>query len=344
MNFTGRTIPSMWDPSNYKKCHILSMMRKLRTGPQDDRALTILPDGKAPSTDSSTVQGESSSDAPVTTRVDITNIDLIETVYESVGPNDGTLLRMADINKISSKKLTRTATEYSCTLMTIFLFYSLPVLQLVMTHQGLLLVTGNQDICFYNFSCANRVGVLSDFNHIISNAGYVFLGILFLLMVRRRAAFTAKLRQKVTQIDDYGIPSQIGLFYAMGLALVMEGVMSACYHVCPSYNNFQFDTSFMYLIAGLVILKLYHSRHPDVLPKSYAAYMIFAGFILVSLVGVISKDLIYWIIFSTIHGTLTLVIGLQLLFVGYLEFSFGTVPCILQFQTSGRTENRSNQI
>jgi len=26
----------------------------------------------------------------------------------------------------------------------------------------------------------------------------------------------------------------------MGVALVMEGVLSGCYHVCPSYDNFQF--------------------------------------------------------------------------------------------------------
>ena len=133
--------------------------------------------------------------------------------------------------------------------MAVFLFYSLPVLQLVMTHQGLLHVTGNEDLCYYNFSCANRVGILSDFNHIISNIGYVLLGFLFILIVRRRAIFTDKLRLEVAEVDDFGMPSQLGLFYGMGLALVFEGVMSACYHVCPSYNNFQFDTSFMYLIS-----------------------------------------------------------------------------------------------
>ena len=40
--------------------------------------------------------------------------------------------------------------------------------------------------------------------------------------------------------EKYGIPQHFGLFYAMGWALCVEGVMSASYHVCPSYNNFQF--------------------------------------------------------------------------------------------------------
>lgn len=40
--------------------------------------------------------------------------------------------------------------------------------------------------------------------------------------------------------QEYGIPKHFGLFYAMGIALMMEGVLSACYHVCPNYSNFQF--------------------------------------------------------------------------------------------------------
>ena len=43
----------------------------------------------------------------------------------------------------------------------------------------------------------------------------------------------------------------------MGLALSMEGVMSSSYHVCPTNVPFQFDTTFMYLIAVLMFMKLY---------------------------------------------------------------------------------------
>ena len=40
--------------------------------------------------------------------------------------------------------------------------------------------------------------------------------------------------------EDSGIPQYYGIFYAMGMALIVEGVMSACYHVCPTSTNFQF--------------------------------------------------------------------------------------------------------
>ncbi len=54
-----------------------------------------------------------------------------------------------------------------------------------------------------------------------------------------------------------GIPEQYGIFYAMGGALSMEGILSACYHICPTKVNFQFDTTFMYVISVLVFLKVY---------------------------------------------------------------------------------------
>lgn len=43
--------------------------------------------------------------------------------------------------------------------------------------------------------------------------------------------------------QECGIPKHFGLFYAMGTALMMEGLLSACYHVCPNYTNFQFGLS-----------------------------------------------------------------------------------------------------
>ena len=36
----------------------------------------------------------------------------------------------------------------------------------------------------------------------------------------------------------------------------MEGFLSACYHVCPTVESFQFDTTFMYIMAVLVFLKV----------------------------------------------------------------------------------------
>ncbi|CAB1348702.1 unnamed protein product [Coregonus sp. 'balchen'] len=133
-------------------------------------------------------------------------------------------------------------------------------------------VTGNQDICYYNFLCAHPLGNLSAFNNILSNLGYVMLGLLFLLIVLQRDIIHSR------ALDHNDLNAlHFGLFYAMGTALMMEGLLSACYHVCPNYTNFQFDTSFMYMIAGLCVLKLYQKRHPDINASAYTAYACLAA-------------------------------------------------------------------
>ncbi len=47
----------------------------------------------------------------------------------------------------------------------------------------LLNTSGNQDQCYYNFKCAYPLSVLSAFNNIWSNIGYVILGLFFLFVV-----------------------------------------------------------------------------------------------------------------------------------------------------------------
>jgi len=50
--------------------------------------------------------------------------------------------------------------------------------------------TGNQDLCYYNFLCSHSFILgpwkFSDFNHIFSNVGYIFFGLLFILITYKR--------------------------------------------------------------------------------------------------------------------------------------------------------------
>ena len=188
------------------------------------------------------------------------------------------IVYVTDLTHKSRERLSKKDRQYRWSMITICIFYGLPVAQLVITYQRVLRNTGNEDLCYYNFACANPLGIVSDFNHVISNSGYILLGFLFILLVRRRQL--QYIKAKMENADDYegdkakGVSPQFELFYAMGLALIMEGLMSSSYHICPSYrfeihsrlallvciiasityplySNFQFDTSFMYLIGGL---------------------------------------------------------------------------------------------
>lgn len=162
----------------------------------------------------------------------------------------------------------------------------------------------------------------------------------------------------------------------MGTALMMEGLLSACYHVCPNYTNFQFgecrpgaapgaapspadrcrpaDTSFMYMIAGLCMLKLYQKRHPDINASAYSAYACLAVVIFFSVVGVVSAgarwgrarlgvatsparcpllspqvfgkgNMAFWIVFSVIHIVATLLLSTQLYYMGRWKLGEGWV-------------------
>lgn len=46
--------------------------------------------------------------------------------------------------------------------------------------------------------------------------------------------------------------------YAFAWALIFEGCFSMLYHFCPTKLTFQFDTAFMFVIAGLIVLSLYN--------------------------------------------------------------------------------------
>ncbi|KFQ11639.1 SID1 transmembrane family member 1, partial [Leptosomus discolor] len=228
-------------------------------------------------------------------------------------------LYLSDLSRKDRRIVSKKYKIYFWNIITIAVFYALPVIQLVITYQTVVNVTGNQDICYYNFLCAHPLGVLSAFNNILSNVGHMLLGFLFLLIVLRRDILHRRaMEMKDVYTLDYGIPKHFGLFYAMGIALMMEGVLSACYHVCPNYSNFQFDTSFMYMIAGLCMLKLYQTRHPDINASAYSAYASFAVVICLAVLGVVfgKNDMWFWVIFSMIHVLASLALSTQIYYMG----------------------------
>ncbi|XP_063060943.1 SID1 transmembrane family member 2 isoform X2 [Engraulis encrasicolus] len=235
-------------------------------------------------------------------------------------------LCVSDLARKDKRILSKKYQIYFWNIATIAVFYALPVIQLVITYQTVVNVTGNQDICYYNFLCAHPLGALSSFNNILSNLGYVMLGLLFLLIVLHRdiAHNRALVRNDLAALEC-GIPKHFGLFYAMGTALMMEGLLSACYHVCPNYTNFQFDTSFMYMIAGLCMLKLYQKRHPDINASAYTAYACLAAVIFFSVLGVVfgKGNTVFWIVFSVIHILATLLLSTQLYYMGRWRFDSG---------------------
>ncbi|CAF4518382.1 unnamed protein product [Rotaria sp. Silwood1] len=212
---------------------------------------------------------------------------------------------------------------YPQTMITIAIFYSLPVIQLVLQYQINIDSIGNEDICYFNFLCTRQFATLTAFNNVFSNIGYCVLGILFFIIVYRRDKAYARFLTKYPAIGkEYGIPQHFGLFYAMAIGLFMEGILSSCYHVCPSRQNFQFDTSFMFIIAVLNLIKIYQTRHPDINPRSAGVFSFLAVIIFVTVIGVYYDKQWFWIIYAIIHIIVCLTFTAKIYYMGKLKISF----------------------
>ena len=67
-------------------------------------------------------------------------------------------------------------------ILLVGIFYVLPVSQLMIANQKTARLTGNGDMCFYNFLCKRPLlPYVDDFNHIFSNIAYIFCGIYFIV-------------------------------------------------------------------------------------------------------------------------------------------------------------------
>ena len=61
--------------------------------------------------------------------------------------------------------------------------------------------------------------------------GYILLGMLFIMIVYRKEVRHRKL--PLEHRKKFGIPQHFGMYYAMGVALIMEGIMYVlitCFH------------------------------------------------------------------------------------------------------------------
>jgi len=213
-----------------------------------------------------------------------------------------TCRRLAKLNSlgVGDKECGKTTLTWKMMITTSVLYF-LPSLQFTLRQSRLYLIDGNQDHCFFNFACL-KPGLATGlwmWNHILSNVGYMFLGLLFLVItfVKENVVLRRKLKQmnlkptregcwprilelrsqvSKAQVTRTGTCPSFSLFYTMGLTLFMIGLMSSCYHLCPTNVNFQFDTTYMYLLAIFMSINLFKSRHPDLSPDATAAFTLLA--------------------------------------------------------------------
>ena len=124
--------------------------------------------------------------------------------------------------------------------------------QFVFANWHLMIQEGDKDTCYYNDFCY-RVSKYDDipFNLMISNLAYMIHGLILAISVMY---MEAKLFSRQTDPPKHAF----SMGYAFAWALFFEGCFSLVYHLCPTKLTFQFDTGFMFVIAGLIAVLLYN--------------------------------------------------------------------------------------
>jgi len=204
---------------------------------------------------------------------------------------------------------------YLYILPLVCLFYFIPSSQMVWHDKKRAEQTGSMEECYLNYGCSRPWWIFTDFNHLISNFGYVWYGITFIILVRLKSHFLPVANSVSTDhLSKVGIPQQHSVFFSMGIAMIFQGIFSFCFHICPTNVSLQFDTTMMYVMMTLCFVKIYQFRHPDTATNAYhCMYAVAAALILEAISIYVSKG-------KVLHSTTSIVL---------LYFCFGLLYIFL---------------
>ena len=169
-------------------------------------------------------------------------------------------------------------------LIIIACFYILPSFQFMLFQAN-----DNTIYCYFNHKCKHNWGYIPAFNNFISNLGYIIFGILFIIYT---------IIDKKDE-NGRGIHKDNSIYICLGLSLLLEGIFSSLYHLCPSKINFQFDSTFMFIGIIFAYIAIYSKRNLQKLPSPIKLYSSISFIIILnilSLSGIITgKDIWFWI-------------------------------------------------
>ena len=94
-----------------------------------------------------------------------------------------TLPDMFFVQEENERHKERRSKSYLYLVPLLSLFYIVPSAQKIFAEAQREKDTGSEEGCFSNYGCSRSWWIFDDFNHIISNCGYVIFGIVFIFLV-----------------------------------------------------------------------------------------------------------------------------------------------------------------
>ena len=124
--------------------------------------------------------------------------------------------------------------------------------QFVYADWYLMIQEGDRDHCYYNDFCYRVSNSDIPFNLMSSNFAYIVHAFILALSVWYMEA------EVLARSEGRKNEFSFSIGYAFAWALLFEGLFSTLYHLCPSKITFQFDTAFMFVISGLIVVVMYN--------------------------------------------------------------------------------------
>ena len=94
-----------------------------------------------------------------------------------------------------------------------------------------------------------------------------------------------------------------------------------CLHIIFYFT----DTAFMFIIAGLGIYQIFHSRHPEFTPNSHILYFSFALLIIVAFCGALYPSAGFWIVAIIVYLAWTVFVSFQFYYNGIIRLGNSAV-------------------
>ena len=133
--------------------------------------------------------------------------------------------------------------------------------QFVFANWDTMIQEGDRDKCYYNDFCYRVVNYDIPFNLMISNLTYIVHGLIlvvWVLILETKVNVRCQSGRDAVEATAMKKRYCFSIGYAFSWGLVFEGLFSTLYHFCPSRFTFQFDSAFMFIIAGLIVVLLYN--------------------------------------------------------------------------------------
>ena len=143
--------------------------------------------------------------------------------------------------------------------------------QFVFANWDTMIQEGDRDNCYYNDFCYRVASHDIPFNLMISNLTYIVHGLIlvvWVLILETKVNLRCKSGRAAGEAAAVKERYCFSIGYAFSWGLVFEGLFSTLYHFCPSRFTFQFDSAFMFIIAGLTVLLLYNGIEQNRCPSS----------------------------------------------------------------------------